>query len=136
MTETCNAVGYLTVGGRKVGLLKCDGREGHDTERRFWGSGIEALPTDASWDLAPARYGATPHSMTLRWDAEVPGIDWPEALDPEETFDVEVPLARFDAMPSHLCGIVGCYYDAGHMPADVHSWTRADQHAARDPQAE
>ncbi len=65
MPDTCGHVGELHVGGKRVGLLRCDQRGGH------------------SFD----------HAATLTWqtdEAVAASFDWPEALDPDEDFDTEV----------------------------------------------
>jgi hypothetical protein len=84
MTETrCRNVGELTVGGRVVGLIRCELDAGHDVDAPW--------STDARAGVTPA----TPHRATLEWAIEGEGvnlIDWPEANDPDERFDVEVPI--------------------------------------------
>jgi hypothetical protein len=86
--ETCKALGYITVGGRNVGLVRCARPAGHAVER---GPGY---PMDSGrW--ATRTLPGTPHLVTLSWSDDSPSLpadDWPEAEDPDETFDVEVEL--------------------------------------------
>ena len=81
MTETrCRNVGELTVGGRVVGLIRCELDAGHDAPR------LE------SWPEGDIEAPGTPHRATLEWAVEGEGvnlIDWPEANDPDERFDVD-----------------------------------------------
>ncbi len=94
----CGHTGYLLVAGRKVGVLRCELDAGH--ERRRWDDPWTGL-LDADLYAAHNRNGGaslpmiegTPHRATLEWtDEDALADDWPEALDPEEPFDIEVPL--------------------------------------------
>lgn len=67
--EQCPAVGALVVGGRQVGWLRCSLELGHEQPRQF---GI-------------------PHRQVFEWTDDE-AIDWPEAYDPDETFDVDIPF--------------------------------------------
>lgn len=81
----CRNVGELTVGGKVVGLIRCDAPAGHDLER----------PTSLWFEQETPPLPGTPHRATLEWSVEGHGvqlIDWPEANDPDEHFDVEVPI--------------------------------------------
>ncbi len=63
----CLAVGALTIDGTRRAWLRCALPAGHDL-------------------------GATPHAVTFSWaDDEAMREDWPEAYDPAEPLDVEVP---------------------------------------------
>lgn len=84
----CDSIGYLLVSGQKVGLLRCDLLKGHDEPQPFWGP--HRIPHYEGEE--PTGYdpeAATPHSATLTW-LDDNGPDWPEAYDPDETFDTEV----------------------------------------------
>lgn len=77
--DRCNAVGDLTVDGRRVAWLRCTERAGHERRRRDY------------WTGAPIE--STPHRAVLEWADDPVDVDaWPEALDADETFDVEVEV--------------------------------------------
>jgi hypothetical protein len=104
--ERCPSIGYLTVAGRTVGLVRCELDTGHAVD----------TPADVEHGVtwAPA-IPATPHRAVLEWeDAPVQLADWPEALDASEPFDVDVPieepepamwpcLSRLDHAPHDFC---------------------------------
>lgn len=92
---TCNAIGYLLVGGAKVGLLRCTEPEGHLEERVLVAG--ETLPAVTilrsqvqPGDVIVATLPLAPHAARLEWTNDGDPLDWPEALDPDEDFDVEV----------------------------------------------
>jgi hypothetical protein len=97
--ETCRNVGELTVGGKTVGLIRCDLPAGHDEPHPLV---LDVLGNEVE-----------PHRAVLEWSVEGEGvnlIDWPEANDPAERFDVEVPIA-----PVGVCPVESCLLDAGHV---------------------
>jgi hypothetical protein len=85
--ETCRAVGDLIVAGNRVGWLRCGEPAGHERER-----------TVIAEDQWPRIEGGTPHRAVLEWtewpDNAVELDAWPEAYDPDETFDVDVELVE------------------------------------------
>ena len=85
--EKCNRLGYLTVSGRKVGLVRCQEHAGHDGPRewRYPENPFAVFGGATSGTIAP-----TPHRAALTWSDDSP-IDWPEAYDPAEPIDVDVP---------------------------------------------
>jgi len=99
MTDKCEAIGFLMVGGKRVGLLRCGETAGHDGP-------VAVIKGDTLPELrVPMAYAlegnevilreepGSPHRAILTWeDADVVGEDWPEAYDPEEGFDTEVGL--------------------------------------------
>ena len=74
----CAAIGALLVHGVEVAALRCRLDAGH------------AFHSIAGGE----RRDATPHECVMTWaDEEVlAGREWPEAFDPSETFDAEVPI--------------------------------------------
>lgn len=101
----CKSIGYLVVGGRKVGLLRCGEPAGHDEP-----SGVYLNPDGTDYHPAPGervssarayrKAPGTPHRAILTWDTDVVE-DWPEAYDPAEPIDVEVPLE----LPADYVGV-------------------------------
>lgn len=76
----CGSLGYLTVAGRIVGLLRCTAPRGHDLPR-----------IGPAWvGQAMGVHPGTPHRSTLEWGDDE-AVDWPEALDPATVFDVAAP---------------------------------------------
>lgn len=85
MSETtptrCPVTGYLVVDGVKVRALRCQHETGHGRL----------------------------HAVTFEWDDDAElAADWPEAYDPDEGFDVDVPELEADA----LAAIVDAQVDA------------------------
>lgn len=76
----CPAVGALLVHGVEVAALRC--RLGAE----------HVLPSIVDGE----RREATPHECVLTWADEhvLQGRDWPEAFDPCEAFDAEVPITH------------------------------------------
>ena len=74
----CPAVGALLVHGVEVAALRCRLEAEH------------VLPSIVDGE----RREATPHECVLTWADEhvLQGRDWPEAFDPCEAFDAEVPI--------------------------------------------
>lgn len=103
MAGKCGAVGALMVGGRVVGQVVCELDAGHETE---------TIPGRCSCGCYGATRPATPHRMILEWAPEQGGPDL-DVLDPDESFDTDVP---FDAPPA----ATKCRYESGHDgPHDV-----------------
>ena len=69
----CTELGYLMVSGKRVAVLRCDALAGHGAR----------------------------HFAAFDWDDAAPEIadDWPERYDPDEVFDVDVPLLEPDDDP-------------------------------------
>ena len=81
---TCPSIGDLLVGGRKVGLLHCTLEAGHELSE----------PDD------PLPYNGTPHQAVLeRRDEPTLAQSWPDALDLDEQFDVDVDITTPDPLP-------------------------------------
>lgn len=76
----CPAVGALLVHGTEVAAIRCRLYAGH------------AFPSITGGE----RRDATPHECVMTWvDEEVlAGSEWPEAFDPSEAFDAEVPITN------------------------------------------
>lgn len=84
----CPVTGYLVVDGRRVRALRCQLETGHGRER---------LETNerGQVDVLPARL----HAVTFEWDDDAElAADWPEAYDPDEPIDVDVPELEADAL--------------------------------------
>lgn len=108
MSETtpnpCRAVGYIVSDGRKVALVRCQLDAGHDVRRaRIVGYTLSELVVRACDvrvdDPVLEWMPGTPHAVTFEWedDAEL-AADWPEAYDPDEPVDVDVPELEPDAL--------------------------------------
>lgn len=101
MSETtptrCPVTGYLVVDGVKVRALRCQLHAGHDAPRPIYEGvfRLEPWPGATVTDHEPG----TPHAVTFEWtdDAEL-AADWPEAYDPDEPIDVDVPELTPDAL--------------------------------------
>lgn len=103
--EQCNAVGDLVVGGHKVGLVRCILTPGHNEPREVWPDphtiitgdehGLHPAPT-----VEPIVLPGTPHVARLEWEDE-PTLaqSWPDALDLDEQFDVDVDVTTPDPLP-------------------------------------
>lgn len=65
----CPSTSYLRVGGADVATLRCDEDEGH----------------------------GGPHEVAFYWVDGDLALDWPEAHDPDEGFDVEVDALEHEA---------------------------------------
>lgn len=111
----CPSIGYLIVGGKQVGLLKCQLVEGHNAPRAVVRGETLAelmipeamvMPDDTVLRTMPG----TGHAATLTWEDDA-GIDWPEALDPAETFDTDVELDLPDDFGEDTEPIPGVDYD-------------------------
>lgn len=81
MSETtptrCPVTGYLVVDGRKMRALRCQLDAGHER------GGLSAMP----------------HAVTFEWEDDVElAAEWPEAYDPDEAVDVEVPELSADEL--------------------------------------
>ena len=64
----CPVTGYLIVDGRRIRALRCQLDAGHEREQ------------------------GTLHAVTFHWADDVElAADWPEAYDPDEPVDVDVP---------------------------------------------
>jgi hypothetical protein len=82
----CLAVGALVVDGVRKAWLRCDREAGHD------------CPTDVC-EAGCCDEPRTPHRAAFEWlDDEAHRDDWPEAYDPAEPLDVEVPLLTDDEL--------------------------------------
>lgn len=88
----CHAVGALVVDGVRKAWLRCALPAGHD----------EPLPCDCETGAEPDEtmmHPATPHAVTLEWaDDAAMRDDWPEAYDPAEPIDVDVPMLSDDEL--------------------------------------
>lgn len=109
----CPVTGYLVVDGVKVRALRCQRDAGHDVERSIYDDGNGGETRDY-YDSAigTTRLRAepgTPHAVTFEWDDDAElAADWPEAYDPDEPVDVDVPELEADA----LAAIVDAQVDA------------------------
>lgn len=83
--EPCRAVGQLVdAAGKRRAWLRCDLPAGHDAPR--------VRPASARYGLPELIEPGTPHRALFEWaDDEVQRDDWPEAYDPDEPVDVDVP---------------------------------------------
>lgn len=92
----CPVTGYLVVDGRRIRALRCQLDAGH--ERDVLGEACERCAEHGLAIHHSARSG-TPHAVTFEWedDAEL-AADWPEAYDPDEPIDVDVPELEADAL--------------------------------------
>lgn len=90
--ETCRAVGQLVdAAGKRRAWLRCDLPAGHDTAR--------VRPASARYGLPEVAEAGTPHRALFEWvDDEVQRDDWPEAYDPDEPIDVDVPELDDEAL--------------------------------------
>lgn len=95
----CPVTGYLVVDGRRIRALRCQLDAGHEVERRMLASGTPVERGASLWGIAPVRLAGTPHAVTFEWedDAEL-AADWPEAYDPDEPIDVDVPELEPEAL--------------------------------------
>ena len=95
--KPCRAVGYVVTDGRKVALVRCDRPAGHDEPRALVvGETLSELTVRESKvrpdDVVLKRLPGEPHAVTFEWvDGETLLADWPEAYDPDEPVDVDVP---------------------------------------------
>lgn len=91
----CLAVGALVVDGVRKASLRCALPAGHDAPRA---ETLCALHGQYCDEATPARPG-TPHAVTLEWtDDAAMRDDWPEAYDPAEPVDVDVPMLSDDEL--------------------------------------
>ena len=90
--ETCRAVGQLVdAAGKRRAWLRCDLPAGHDAPVVLNEGAASGWPT--------YRRPGTPHRALFEWaDDEVQRDDWPEAYDPDEPVDVDVPELDDDAL--------------------------------------
>lgn len=96
----CLAVGALLVHGVEVAALRCRLEAEH------------VLPSIVDGK----RREATPHECVLTWADEhvLQGRDWPEAFDPCEAFDAEVPIVAAEVEPpAHVWGAIRDRLDNG-----------------------
>lgn len=151
----CKSIGYLVVGGRKVGLLRCGEPAGHHTLGTWAivlgsdGSELKVTEHFASTNgIVPLRLepSATAHRAVLTWEDEVTE-EWPELYDPNETFDVDVPafdakvLPPLEADPSTADESVDLYsrpycpecQQGKHGNCDGTTWDNYDDAAAPCP---
>lgn len=93
--ETCRAVGQLVdAAGKRRAWLRCDLPAGHDATRECDGS-----PVGPWLAHSPHTIQGTPHRALFEWaDDEVQRDDWPEAYDPDEPVDVDVPELDDEAL--------------------------------------
>jgi hypothetical protein len=84
----CRELGYLMVSGKRVATLQCEKSAGHAA---------------ADSDM-PSFLPGTPHAAVFTWDDAAPEVadDWPERHDPNEVFDVDVPLLEHDDIDAQL----------------------------------
>jgi hypothetical protein len=86
--ETCRAVGDLIVAGNRVGWLRCGEPAGHEQPQHYYAPG-EGVTQPVEYEPG------TPHRAVLEWSDDAVELDaWPEAYDPDETFDVDVELVE------------------------------------------
>ena len=80
----CPVTGYLVVDGRRIRALRCQLDAGHERDSvAYRGEGEERYAFEVP---------ATLHAVTFHWADDVElAADWPEAYDPDEPVDVDVP---------------------------------------------
>lgn len=101
---TCPSIGDLLVGGRKVGLLHCSLPAGHTDPQP--GACPECYHRGMHWDTCSRRDEVMPdlpgisHQAILEW-ADEPTLaqSWPDALDLDEQFDVDVDITTPEPLP-------------------------------------
>lgn len=116
MSETtrCPVTGYLVVDGRRVRALRCQLDAGHAAERSIYDDGNGGETRDyydsaIGTERLRVELERTPHAVTFEWDDDAElAADWPEAYDPDEPIDVDVPELEADA----LAAIVDAQVDA------------------------
>lgn len=92
----CPVTGYLVVDGRRIRALRCQLDAGHERERSIYDDGNGGETRDY-YDSAigTTRLRTEPgtlHAVTFHWADDVElAADWPEAYDPDEPIDVDVP---------------------------------------------
>lgn len=91
----CLAVGDLVVDGKRKAWLRCGLPAGHDKPRA---EALCAAHGQYCDETVTARPG-TPHAVTLEWKDDAAMLeDWPEAYDPAEPVDVDVPMLSDDEL--------------------------------------
>lgn len=91
--EPCRAVGALVVDGVRKAWLRCALPAGHDAPLVCDGDSVGIPPHK------PHTAPGTPHAVTFSWaDDEAMRDDWPEAYDPAEPIDVDVPMLSDDEL--------------------------------------
>lgn len=101
----CLAVGALVVDGKRKAWLRCALPAEHDAPRVVLvGETLPEITMPAGYRLkAGYRFArfmpGTPHAVTLSWaDDAAMREDWPEAHDPAEPVDVDVPMLSDDEL--------------------------------------
>lgn len=90
----CLAVGALIVDGVRKAWLRCALPAGHERPRVIECNGCDLAPGSH-----PGLEPGTPHAVTLEWaDDAAMRDDWPEAYDPAEPVDVDVPMLSDDEL--------------------------------------
>jgi hypothetical protein len=86
----CRSIGAIIARGEEVGAVRCVHDAGHDVDscvlRYPHPCALEGYTGADGWACAPLR--ATPHAYTLEWTDTIRL----EPYDPDETFDVEIPV--------------------------------------------
>lgn len=101
----CLAVGAFVVDGVRKAWLRCGEPAGHDAPRLVLaGETLPEITMPPAYRVEPGdrvlrAEPGTPHRVVLEWaDDEAMRDDWPEAYDPAEPIDVDVPELDDDTL--------------------------------------